>query len=334
MTKFNQYSNELSEKFDDLQNEITQLKSLLTLNEWTRSNQISLGEDAPQLTSRNQFSKLFDYSSMLLNLYSSYEDFINESARIWLKFISQQKIAIDYDKLATTYSYGVALILQKIDTSPRYANLNKKDLIKSLNDAIFDTRETVFFFEPFSADLNNLRLAELENLCARLQLTNIRNWFEEDIGLLKLCEESDHTVESRLKDFIERRNEVAHGRRTSEIYALGPLKDLGNFIVELCRSITEFLMSKMLFNWSHIEIGKISEKLQKADAYIFKTKTHAFSTGVDIYIAGKSRCKKAKILEIQVNGFCTDSLVPFYETEVGAKFSTEAFKKDRLFIMD
>lgn len=326
MTVFGSYANELENLLAQLEKDILNIGSVLTLNDWTRSIQISTGISENSHLSRNQFSKLFDYSATILNLYSFYEEFINSSTSIWLRFLSKNQIEVDYKKITSAYCLGVALVLPKIEAAPRYAHLIRNDLINSLNDAITPGIAANYFFEAFSADLNNLRLAELETLCAKLQLEKLREWLSHSEDLQRLCEEQEHSLETRLKDFIDRRNEVAHGRRTSEIYALRPLIELGEFVLEFCRAFHEFLLSFMLFKTNPTLLGKITEKLNKADAYIITTKDKSFSVDDEVYLVNTSKCKKVTITSLQVDHMQTNSVFPSSKSEIGIRFSANITK--------
>jgi hypothetical protein len=138
-------------------------------------------------------------------------------------------------------------------------------------------------------------------------------------------------VENELRDFIDYRNEAAHGPvSVDSLIGLSSLLEFADFIERLCQTIRELVSWAIIKlkaeSEGAVKIAKITEHFEN-DAIIATTVSQcALSVGDTFYICGQSSCYPATIASAQLNGVSHVSVDVEARVEVGLKFNPPAKK--------
>jgi hypothetical protein len=319
---------------DVLRRNIAQLKLLYQVNESTRkhfSEDGDLTEIAQKIGAYNYLNaqnlmpsqlewRVHDYSAFITQLYALYESFVYDLIKQWLGYLPKFfPNWIDLSpSVVESYRAGVGNLLQKFG-GPRTEHLSQLSLIEGLYFGISGSGAYSFVSEAFFIGLQNLRESELSNLCTKVGLINYSQWFSNGPSdLNSMCSAQGFTVVSKLKNFIECRNECAHGAiEISDILSANELFILSDFVFQLCSSLAQFV----LWNLSEIaekkgmsqRIGRVTEYLQKAKASIVTTDETGLNIGDTVLIKNNFHCYYDTVLSMQYK----DTDIVFISTNNG-----------------
>lgn len=156
--------------------------------------------------------KIFEYKAIVISLYGTLERTIENWVREFLDALSG--IITDYTKLPDKikdnhFKNSLELITDKLskkDIAPKYQHLRKEGVLKTLNQCVEQGANYKFNTDAFLLSSGNLKHDKIYPILLSLDIDLKQKNF------MKGKSENDKkAIFSKLDDFIERRNEVAHG---------------------------------------------------------------------------------------------------------------------------
>jgi MAE_28990/MAE_18760-like HEPN len=292
--------------------------------------------------------RIYDHCSVVTRLYALYENFVEDLIKDWL--VSLPEICSSYfdlePSIQKTHRDGVGYLLQK-KHQKRYEHLTVSQVVKGLFDGISSVENSQCDKYELLADAfliyeQNLRKDSLEKLFKGAGIQNTWSWVDNHREIKQYIQEvrgNENSAENELEQFIEYRNEAAHGTPVDQLLGSNNLLNLCIFVEGLCRALTELVTYRIIQGKLSIggikKIGIVTEWYDKPKAAVAKLyKESNFSIGDSVYLVSESRsqCCSAKIKSIQVNDEAQISIrVEEDEQEIGLKFDISAKKDFELF---
>ncbi|MFZ4522748.1 MAG: MAE_28990/MAE_18760 family HEPN-like nuclease [Bacteroidales bacterium] len=317
----NEIRNQFHRELQDLRKLITFFNSEIKLladfdlSENNINNEI-LGELSTNLKIFHISKRQFNYNSIIISLYGSFERFIEN---ILISYIDIMNRLIDkYDRLPEAiiknhFTLSLSL-LNKIE-QPKYTGpLKKEEIISNLHTCININEGYQINKDAFSQHTANFRLQVIDESFAHIGIQAISSqikkheWFykyiilktEKNEGDVISLEESFHL----LNDLAERRNDVAHGV-ASEILQNEILLEYIEFFEVYLEALSQVLNQEYL----HIELKNTGKKLGNITDVFHDGKVICiFSNNISIKIGdfligyNESKIVKAKIANLKLDG--------------------------------
>lgn len=208
---------------DELITELGQLKALVASIKPV--NTALAGHNDPLVQQYVSIRRRFDYAAFAIALYASLEKFVENLVEAYARLETRR---VEYAKLpeglTKKHLAGSAELLSRRHQlgEGRYVGLNELGVVKNLFECLSGIRHYALNEKAVSAHDRNLRAEEIDrvfaavgidNICDRLcHADEIKSWFGTAQGLDTQPQHSVNrtVIERRLKDIVDRRNEVAH----------------------------------------------------------------------------------------------------------------------------
>lgn len=289
---------------------------------------ISLNETAH----RRHEIKSYSQASSLTRLYAVYESFIEKILSEYLDFLSATYVFNEMsDGFKKEYRLGISHLLSKIDQG-RYSHLNHDDIVTLYYRAINNHNSYQFVNDALIRHEQNFRLNILESLFSRVGLEGFCSWLVSNRNMLSYydgAEISKEVVESKIKEFVQLRNDASHGE-IDDLISSEVLKDYCNFLLSLIETIREFLMKsvidKMEVKEKLLMLGKVTESFSNNAVVIKSATSSKISIGDNLYVVSGSSCFSTKCTSIQLDGVSQES-VEDLEIDVEVGMLCEVFIK-------
>ncbi len=274
--------------------------------------------------------RVYDHCAFITRLYAVYESYVYELVRLWLDQITRVLPAwVDLPQsLSDSYRAGVGVLLQKYG-GPRTEHLTEMGIIEGLHAGLSGLGHYTLLPDAFFVDLQNLRESELAHLCARVGLPDAQKWLVAHPTLVAHCTSNSFTVTSGLKDFVEYRNEAAHGAtHVDEVLGFTECRLLHEFIDLLCEALGQFVLWNLcreaLARDVCQQLGTTTEYFKRPDASIITMTEAELTLGDILVIRGPTECYQAHILSLQVNGTNVESVRASNGQEIGVRLDRTA----------
>lgn len=207
---------------DELTTELGELKALVTSINPVNAALVGHGDKLVQ--QYISIRRRFDYAAFVVALYASFEKFVENLVEAYARLEARR---VDYAKLPQGLlkkhlTVTAELLSRRRLGQGRYVGLNDLGVVKNLFDCLSGTKPYALNEKAVSSHDANLRLGEVEaifaaigfeKICDRASRADaINNWHCNNQGLDKPPEDGvKRTVlEERLKDIVDRRNQVTH----------------------------------------------------------------------------------------------------------------------------
>jgi MAE_28990/MAE_18760-like HEPN len=292
--------------------------------------------------------RIYDHCSVVTRLYAIYENFVEDLIKDWL--ISLPDIYSSYflleESIKKTHRDGVGHLLLKKDYK-RYQHLTESQIIKGFFNGIssienIQCEKYELLADAFLIYEQNLRKDSLEKLFNGVGIKNTWNWVDNHREIKQYIQEirgNENVPEKELEQFIEYRNEAAHGTPVDQLLGSNNLLNFCVFIEALCKALTELVMYKIIQGKLSIgeikKIGTIAEWYDRPKAAVATiVKGSTLSLGDNIYLVSESRsqCCLARIESIQINSQVQNFVrIEEDEKEIGLKFNVNVKKDFELF---
>lgn len=288
-----------------------------------------IGHHEALLASRDAASrqemKLYSMSACVTRLYAIYEDFVETLVSDYLDVIPDLCAFEDLaESMRAEYRVGISHLLNRLD-SPRYSHLNHGDLIRWYHEALTAQSPYRFVPEALTRHDENLRLSVLGGMLKRVQLDDLQGWLSHHDAIAALFDEPValwEQVETELKNFIQLRNDAAHGSLSALAGPETLLRhcDLASALVQ---ALSAYLYRHVVL-WRHKVnkvrlIGAVTEVFEKPRAFIVPVQRGMFVTLHEkVHLVGRWSCVEATIESIQLDKQSTDGIGALSEAlEVG-----------------
>jgi hypothetical protein len=295
-----------------------------------------------------KLSKLqFNYNSIIISLYGSFERFIENCL---ITYVDNLNILINsYKNLPESIlknHFVLSLTLLNKIEQPKYGGLlTKEDVIKNLHTCININEGYQLNKDAFAQHTANFRLQVVEESFSHiginqisqkvLKIDSFKNYSNAKLGLSANSELIPKESFQILNDLAEYRNYVAHGI-TSEIIQNDILLDYLDFFEAYSTALIEVLGKNLLYREleaNGIELGEITDVYKDGKVVCFKTNNQIINKGDVLIGKNKEIITKATITKIQLNDEEFDSIDSKDNYEIGAEISNLFKKNFKVFLL-
>lgn len=245
--------------FDELATELNQVRALVA--SITPVNKVLTGHEDPIAKQYVTVRRRFDYAAFVVALYASFEKFIEDLVAGYARLESRRVQYADLpEKLVKKHLCRTAeMLLRGRLGEGRYADLREIDVVKNLFECLNgDTPYTLNDAAVIAHD-SNLRAHEVDVLFAAVGIEQIcglarrSDAIEEWYCAAKLLPAPPQdgvpmaAVEERLKDIVDRRNQVAHrGGNPDELLGPDKMCDAIDFIEAFAKAVFGIAVGRYL----------------------------------------------------------------------------------------
>jgi MAE_28990/MAE_18760-like HEPN len=310
--------------FETASEEIETIRSIIKVHEKLRELQSVDTRDLPLLVTelieilpkRGNWT-VYEHCSVITRLYSIYESFVESIIHEWIDRLPL--IVMDYSQLdeiiRRSHAANIGNLLTKMcNRKDGFEDTLVKDTLEGLYQGVSGNRNYQLLRDAFSGHEQNLRKDILEELFREAGIhDHCWAWVQKHPKVIKIITEKESTearnreTETRLKDFIQDRNEAAHGKVTTDKSSLlnnRLLLELCDFVEVVCLSLSELVRYKTLDKQKQYnlvqQIGKIKrfrDKIQVAEV-IFEEDINIL-VGEEIYLIRDGDCSECQIAIIE-----------------------------------
>ena len=310
--------------FETASEEIETTRSIIKIHEKLRELQsidigdlpLSFTELLEILPKRGNWT-VYEHCSVITRLYSIYESFVESIIHEWIDRLPL--IVTDYSQLdeiiRRSHAANIGELLTKMcNRKDDFKDTSVKDTLEGLYQGVSGNQNYQLLRDAFSAHEQNLRKDILEALFREAGIhDHCWAWVQKHPKVIKIITDRESTeartrdTETRLRDFVQDRNEAAHGKVTTDKSGLlnsRLLLELCDFIEVVCLSLSELVRYKTLDKQKQYnlvqQIGKIKrfrDKIQVAEV-IFEEDTNIL-VGEEIYLIRDGDCSECQIAIIE-----------------------------------
>jgi len=297
----------------------------------------SLKEVAPN---KNDW-RIYDDSAVVTRLYAIYENFVENLIKDWIKELP--KIFTLYSDLPETirrtYERGVAQLLEERQKKQgRFNHLSVENVIRGLYWGVTGNPQYKLIPDAFLFHSQNLRKDALQELLANGRIPDSWKWIKNHRNIRDFIEEvrgNENTADGELQEFINYRNEAAHGDLENFQHAQ-KLLYLCYFVAALCQAIAELVDYQILQDRKVQEIGHITRWFPRPRAAAAKVKETTLSVGDSLFLVSKEKgyCQQVTIESIMIDEEEKEQVIIGDEREIGLKFNAPAREGLSLYPID
>jgi hypothetical protein len=313
--------------FAKFQKQLRQAQSLFHLNEWVRSRTISLPSDAQlkvSIAERNEYSRYFDYSGALTRLYSTYENYVFSIISIWLRFLATTTYSClsagELKEVRERYRVLAGFCLQNF-SQKRLDSIGTERLLFSTLKNFRGRAGEPLIPEVFYSNLNNLRLGDLVGLLHVVKLQDANGFLAKRRYLQEFLDGTDHSLDSYLTEFVQRRNEVAHGTAEGDLLGLSSLVALADFLEVLGRGVKDLTLNNLLRSNKCLLIGSIQRSYKARRVFVFESNSELISVTDRLIIQSGNELIVGNVESIQIEGRSLIATTPGQSELVGVVLS-------------
>lgn len=277
--------------------------------------------------------RTYSHFSAITRLYALYESFTKQIIVSWLaRLPSYVKTynSLD-DRIKDEHMKGVARVMISV-------NGDSERALRTLHEGLCGTEKYSLYSDAFTHHRKNFRKDMLLEIFSRIAINDLWDWitsypivkdfFEDRAGSVSGAQLSK-LLENEIKNFIEYRNEAAHGIVINQTLGDREIDSYANLINALCHAIADRLTYEQLRHEEQsglaVNVGRITEHYKKKSAYIVTCDaglSEKISRRSVVYLEGKPFCKQARVVSIQDNDVSVDSVQLSAGKEIGLKFDT------------
>lgn len=260
-----------------------------------------------------------DHCSSITRLYALYENFVENLVGDWIILMPQLYSCYQDlpESVRNQHKTGCATLLGNEYKRNRFDSLSERDIIKNLFDTEYEnTSRYNLTSAAFLLHEANLRKDQLTRLLvdAGISATDSWQWIENHKKVKNFIDNNSRgSVENELKNFIELRNNSAHGKEIDTVLNANELLQLCDFVEVICQAISELVL--YCFVSRKIKIGKLQkigkvvkwyQQPQACDVKILdepQESNKRLEVGKKVFLVSEKRkiCQNAIIESIQIN---------------------------------
>ena len=265
-----------------------------------------------------RISKLkFNYNSIIISLYGSFERFIELTIINYLEIINE--IVKEYLKLPNIilkkHTPLSITLINKIEQSKYKGPLTKEIIIRNLHTCINTIESYSLNKEAFSQHTANFRIQVIDENFKCIGINDLsENVIKQDVFQKYLINQKGIDPSSDLlngtdnlqliNDLAELRNYVAHGIE-NEIIENNILLEFIQFFRTFSSALIDVLKDNILalnIEFNGLMLGKITNTYSSGSIICVYTNGHTIKKNQTIFAKSTSSIISAKILSIQLNG--------------------------------
>lgn len=271
--------------FDELEKELSELRSLVA--SITPVNSALEGHKDSLVRKYVTIRRRFDYAAFAVALYASFEKFVENLVAAYAKLVARRVAYADLPtKLVTKHLLQTADLLSRGELGAgRYGGIHELDVVKNLFECLNGDTPYTLNEPAVIAHSANLRSGEIEKLFAAVGIEQLCSRVRRADALLDwYCTANElaaapqdgvpvATIEERLKDIVERRNQVAHrGGNPDDLLGSDKMSDAIGFIEAFSKSIFAMTVGRYLHD-HHAASGQGIRLQQRQDDGPYKNGT-------------------------------------------------------------
>lgn len=228
----------------------------------------------------------FDDAAFVVALYASFEKFIEGLIVAYAQFESHRLHYMDLpSKLLKKHLLRTAEMLSRGRIGEgRYAGLTELEVVRNLFECLNGDKPYTLNKAAVVAHDGNLRVAEIDKLFADIGIDNVcgrvrradrlLDWYQKAKQLDVAPQDSvpAQLIEERIKDLVERRNQIAHGGNPTDLLGVDAMCDAVDFIQAFAQSIFAMAVGSYLKAHHAALVGRI-ELVQRQGDGPFKNGT-------------------------------------------------------------
>lgn len=288
----------------------------------------------------------FNYNSIIISLYGSFERFIENCLVTYVESINKLiNQYIDLPEVISKNHFTLSLALINKIEQPKYSGpLRKEEIIKNLHLCINTNEAYQLNKDAFAQHSANFRLQVVEEAFSQIGINQISQKILKTQSFNDYCIEIFGESESgfnvsiafqKLNELAEYRNYVAHGI-TSEIIQNEILIEYLRFFIEYSRALIIVLSNDLLYREIEakgIELGDITDTYHDGKIVCFMTNNISLKKGDTLIGKNKNSIIKTRIVSIKLNDKITDTIDDQNNYEIGVEL-LENFKRSfKIFVI-
>jgi hypothetical protein len=311
---------------DELTREMGELRSLV--ESITPVNSALEGHHDSAVRLYLSIRRRFDYTAFIVALYASLEKFLENLVRAYARLAAQRtQYAALPAKLVQKHMAKSAEMLSRGRLGEgRYIGVRAVDLVKNLHDCLSATTPYALNDMAVAAHDANLRHTEIdalfsvvgiEHICNLVRLVDaMLDWYTTAHVLDARPQEGVPTVtiEQRIDDVVERRNQVAH-RGGNPLDLLGPIEmsDAISFIEAFSTSVFSVLVARYLHE-SYIAPGRalalqvLEGPYQNGHVVVVARSIQRLYIGQPVFVVVSSGARWGRIVSLQINNLPVETV--------------------------
>lgn len=229
----------------------------------------------------------FDYAAFAVALYASFEKFVEN---LITAFVQLETHRVDYAALPQRLTekhltVSADLLRRRYLGVGRYIGMSDLDVVRNLFDCLSGTKPYTLNKVAVTAHDTNLRASEVDAIFGMIGIDNICDrvcrsdammaWYSADQGFDTQPQGGVKrtVIDERLKDIVERRNQVTHrGGNPTDLLGGAAMNDAIGFIESLATSIFGFVVGRYL-QAHHLTSAGSTELALHAQGGTFKMRT-------------------------------------------------------------
>ena len=241
---------------NNLKDEIKTIRSIINISEKLREiiadNPSQLNtEDLKYLQANAPLGDKWlvnDHCSSITRLYALYENFVENLVGDWIILLPQLYSCYQDlpESVRNKHQTGCATLLGNENKRNRFDSLSERDIIKNLFDTEYkNTTKYNLTSAAFLLHEANLRKDQLTRLLvdAGISATDSWQWIENHKKVKNFIDNNSRgSVENELKNFIELRNNSAHGKEIDTVLNANELLQLCDFVEAICQAMSELVL--------------------------------------------------------------------------------------------
>lgn len=250
--------------------------------------------------------RVFGHCAALVRLYAVYERFIVHVVSEWLGMLP--KLYRDYQQLPEGvrrgHRQGIAEILPRLG-SDRYGHLSEETVVRGMykgttGQGAYDLPEDLFIL-----DEQNLRKDTLERLFTRVGITNLWGTVCKNGEVQQFLTDvrgNENTAEAELRQFVDYRNDAAHGD-VDEVLSTDEILKIAEFVKCLCKAVsgcvTRDFIRYHLNEGSAVIVGKIIRCFPERVVGV-EMKETSVSVDERLYVFRDSGCYSVNVKALEI----------------------------------
>ncbi|MEO8381700.1 MAG: MAE_28990/MAE_18760 family HEPN-like nuclease [Acidobacteriota bacterium] len=310
-------------------------------------------EENRDIHSAISIRRRLDYSAVVVVLYASFERFVEDF--VW----SRAEIDVlrkSYDQLPDALRDkhlhdSAELLVRRRLGKGRYETLTNEEVVRNLHLCMSKAEPYRMTKAAVIKHDNNLREEVVVGLFAAIGIADldkeVRNsstmvaWFRAVEGSETATTVPPGTVERRIKDLIDRRNEVAHGGGSiSESLSSGEMMERIEFFEAYARSLFQVVGGEYIATYHKDGVGHdlgafMGGPFKGGLVVVIAKPSVRLDVGQPVFAStGKRVHHWGRIQELRVDSVSVDAVDAGTSTDsVGLRLSFRVRKSDRLFVI-
>jgi MAE_28990/MAE_18760-like HEPN len=281
--------------------------------------------------------RIYDHCAVVTRLYSVFAAFVEDVLEEWLSFLSRLTAKYEdlNERIRDQHRDGVGRLLSQLQRR-RYRTLTAAQVIGGLHQALNGAEAYELLPQAYFAHDRNYSPEMLAAVFLNAGVDNVTQWMDGHrlvrYFIVNVRVDST-TFEAELKNFLEYRNDAAHGR-VDNFLGTEALLQFADFVEAVSGALVERLLEEFCKlrdrRGETVDCGVITEVFTKAGAVVAQIASVSIRTGEAIILRGERFCRFATVQSLQLNDVDVEIVNAETITEVGLRLGQDVREGLRL----